>query len=129
MPIWHYKGILLIANIIDKSFWFKVNVIKLETRSKYEVRVGYVRALLFLMCNQSCQNRGGDCNQGRIHSWTLGGLNCLSHMKIFLTLLFAIGNITGWGAWPPGLPGSAPNRNTLSLQQNILYGIKIEPFN
>ena len=34
--------------------------------------------------------------QGKIQSYFLGGLNCLFHVKRFLTLLFAIGNIAVW---------------------------------
>ena len=46
-------------------------------------------------------------HQCRIQSWTLGGHNCLFHLKSFLTLLFAIGNIAV-GGHGPRPPGSAP---------------------
>ena len=40
-------------------------------------------------------------NQGRIHSWTLGGDFLFFHVRSFLTLLFAIGNIAIWGGHGP----------------------------
>ena len=47
----------------------------------------------------------GGGGQGWIQSWTLKGPSdlfyCLFHVRSFLTLLFAIGNIAIWGAWPP----------------------------
>ena len=42
---------------------------------------------------------------GQIHSWTLGGQMIyfiVFHVRSLLTLLFAIGNISSWGAWSHG---------------------------
>ena len=30
-------------------------------------------------------------------------LNCLFHVKSFLSLLFAVRNVSVWGPWPPGI--------------------------
>ena len=57
------------------------------------------------------------CRQGRIQSWSFGGHNpeldfgghkCPFHVKIFVTLLFAIGSIAVWGAMAPCLPWIRP---------------------
>ena len=46
--------------------------------------------------------------EGRIQSWTLGGLYSLFHVKSFLALLFTIGNIAVWGMAPAPWIHSVP---------------------
>ena len=56
-----------------------------------------------------------------------GGVNCLFHVKSFLTLLFAIGNIADWGPWRPAPCIPLPSTLLLDVPRG-LHNSKFEHY-
>ena len=84
--------------------------------------------LSYIMIKQNRSRATGGSRAGLWGGhWTLGALSrtglwgdhkCLFHVKSFLTLLFAVGNIAVWGHGPPPLdtpPSGAEQQNRINV--------------
>ena len=76
-----------------------------RTNTEFDTRFFYKDVKAFPTLSKSLKGVVSKCFRGKRnckHKHVLAmGLNCLFHVRRFVTLFFAIRDIVVWGSWPP----------------------------